>query len=629
MRVVLYILSFFLVSTGAKSQFFLWDTLKLEEVTIYGVPIEKYAIGSRMTETDSMARRIYLSSTVADFLKMQSPVFIKSYGSGMSSTISFRGTGAEHTSVLWNGINISQPTMGQSDFSLFPMFAFGDIKLHHGSSGSLYGSGAIGGSVHLINNPIWEDMSSLELQQEIGSYNLFFTGVGYKLVKNNISSTTRVFRKTAVNDFEFENITIPGRPTYRQQNAGIEQWGFMQDLYYRTASGSYLFLNGWYNFSDREIQPSMADINNDDNQSDQSLRILGGYNHSSSLGHFIFKGGFIQDYMQFNDESPILTNQILGQADYDRDLGEKMDIKISGQINRIGADVESYGEIKDEVRGDIYGSFLWKPLNRVEISINARETAISGYGSGFSPSAGFNYLAFTGEKLMILIKSQVSQGFRVPTLNERFWQPGGNPDLKPEVSTNLEASIDMEWRHNAFSSTFGFTTYNMRVDDWIQWVPGASYWSPENLKKVHAYGFEVSTTHGYQVGYMNQHLRFNYALSRSINMEALNEYDRSAGKQLAYTPVHNFNVSWSVKFKKWFSMLEYCYTGKRYITSDNEDWLDPYNLVNLEAGRSFEIWKLKGNLSGRINNLVNEQYQVIRLRAMPGRNYSVKIRFNL
>ena len=251
MKIVLYIVLFVLAAPGVRAQFFIWDTLKLEEVTVYGIPIEKYAIGSRVSETDSMARSTYLSSSVADFLKMQSPVFIKSYGSGMTSTISFRGTGAEHTSVLWNGININQPTIGQSDFSLFPMFAFGDIKLHHGSSGSLYGSGALGGSVHLSSALEWEDMSSFEFQQEIGSYELFFTGLGYKLVKNNISSATRVFRKSAKNDFEFENITIPGKPTDRQQNAGIEQWGITQDLYYRTSSGSYLFMNGWYNFSDR------------------------------------------------------------------------------------------------------------------------------------------------------------------------------------------------------------------------------------------------------------------------------------------------------------------------------------------------------------------------------------------
>ena len=57
----------------------------------------------------------------------------------MLSTISFRGTGAGHTSVIWNGVNINQPTIGQTDFSLFPVFAFDDIRIFYGASSSIFG----------------------------------------------------------------------------------------------------------------------------------------------------------------------------------------------------------------------------------------------------------------------------------------------------------------------------------------------------------------------------------------------------------------------------------------------------------------------------------------------------------
>ena len=65
----------------------------------------------------------------------------------MLSSISFRGTGASHTAVLWNGINVNQPTIGQSDFSLFPVLAFNKVKVVYGSSSSKFGADVPSGSM--------------------------------------------------------------------------------------------------------------------------------------------------------------------------------------------------------------------------------------------------------------------------------------------------------------------------------------------------------------------------------------------------------------------------------------------------------------------------------------------------
>src|SRR5690606_15465606 len=47
------------------------------------------------------------TSTFTDFLLVNSPVYFKENGAGMVSSPSFRGTTAQQTAVLWNGIEIN------------------------------------------------------------------------------------------------------------------------------------------------------------------------------------------------------------------------------------------------------------------------------------------------------------------------------------------------------------------------------------------------------------------------------------------------------------------------------------------------------------------------------------------
>ncbi|WP_081490434.1 TonB-dependent receptor [Pontibacter sp. BAB1700] len=134
----------------------------LRTVEIFGKPAEVFASGSRVSTIDSSFIRTYASGTIADALQSRTPVFLKTNGASGISTPSFRGTSATHTAVLWNGLNISQPALGQSDLSLLPLSSIGSIAVQHGAAGAMYGSGAIGGLFCLTpqpgKNPVLEQM---------------------------------------------------------------------------------------------------------------------------------------------------------------------------------------------------------------------------------------------------------------------------------------------------------------------------------------------------------------------------------------------------------------------------------------------------------------------------------------
>ena len=128
---------------------------RLPEARVRGARPEQFAVGSRRLELDSAALAQYRGGTAADVLGARSGLYIKNYGPGQLATISLRGTAAQHTAVLWNGLNIALPTLGQNDLALLPISGNTQLAVQPGPAAALYGSGAVGGAIILRTEPDW------------------------------------------------------------------------------------------------------------------------------------------------------------------------------------------------------------------------------------------------------------------------------------------------------------------------------------------------------------------------------------------------------------------------------------------------------------------------------------------
>ena len=105
----------------------MYDTLQLSELEIIS-NMDDLGSPTKTTTIDSIAWKELNLGDIGELLAASTPVFVKSYGRGSLSTVSFRGTGASHTKVLWEGININSPMLGQTDFSLLPVSFFDEGK---------------------------------------------------------------------------------------------------------------------------------------------------------------------------------------------------------------------------------------------------------------------------------------------------------------------------------------------------------------------------------------------------------------------------------------------------------------------------------------------------------------------
>ena len=126
---------------------------QLKKITITTDRLTIYSAGTKNLRFDEKTLLQHRHRNLSDLLQDESPIFIKSYGLGGLATTSARGGSAQHTAILWNGFQINNASTGQIDLSLIPMQSAGSVAIQYGGSCALWGSGAVGGAIHLQAKP--------------------------------------------------------------------------------------------------------------------------------------------------------------------------------------------------------------------------------------------------------------------------------------------------------------------------------------------------------------------------------------------------------------------------------------------------------------------------------------------
>jgi len=124
---------------------------RLKEVVIADAKLRKFSSSQTILSlNDSILSKN--SALLTNLLNYNSVLYFKEYGRGMLSTVAFRGTTASQTAVIWNGININSQMNGSTDFNTISGTDYNSIAVKGGGGSVIYGSGAIGGTVHLNND---------------------------------------------------------------------------------------------------------------------------------------------------------------------------------------------------------------------------------------------------------------------------------------------------------------------------------------------------------------------------------------------------------------------------------------------------------------------------------------------
>ena len=641
--------------------------IAIREVTVYGQRPMK-DIGVQRTRIDSAVLKENVSLSMADVLAFNSSIFVKSYGRATLSTVAFRGTSPSHTQVTWNGMKINSPMLGMTDFSMIPSYFIDDASLLHGTSSVNETGGGLGGAVRLSTKPAQADGFGLQYVQGVGSFSTFDEFLRLTYGDDHWQVSTRAVYSSSPNDYKYRNrdkkeniyddeMNIIGSyyPIERNRSGSYKDLHLLQEIYYNTGRGDRFGLNAWYINSNRELQMLTTDYGEesdfDNRQREHTFRGILSWDHLRSDWKLAAKAGYIHTWMAYDYErdpgngimqtmtrSRSRINTFYGQADGEyyldkwlftasltahQHMVESRDKNIILQQGNKA--IVGYDTNRMELSSSL--SAKWRPTDRVGISAVLREEL---FGDTFSPLIPALFLdGVISRRGNIMAKASVSRNYRFPTLNDLYFLPGGNPDLKPERGWTYDAGLSFAvGREGVYSLSGSASWFDSYVSDWILWLPTTKgFFSPRNVKDVHAYGVELQSSLEVALSpSMQLALDGTYSWTPSINEgEPMSPADKSVGKQLPYVPEHTATFTGRLTWRSWSLLYKWNYYSKRYTMSSNDlslsGSLPTYfmNNVTLEKGLSFAWADLSLKLA--VNNLFDEEYLSVLSRPMPGINF--------
>lgn len=135
-----------------------------------GVAVPQHLLGSSVTVLDAKVLTERQTRDVADILR-DVPGLAVNVSPGLTQ-IRMRGTEANHTLVLVDGIEVSDPYYGEFDFGTLIADDAARIEVLRGQQSALYGSDAIGGVIHYMSGS-GQDAPGASLRAEAGSFGSF------------------------------------------------------------------------------------------------------------------------------------------------------------------------------------------------------------------------------------------------------------------------------------------------------------------------------------------------------------------------------------------------------------------------------------------------------------------------
>ncbi len=629
MRVWILILIFFLTGNMVFGQI---ETVELDEIVVEALPFEKYLAGSKIQKSDSMQLAQLSHRTLADYLKLNSTVYIKEQGNAMLASISFRGTGASHTGVFWHGININSLTLGSTDFNSVPIFLFDEVAIHYGGASALHGSDAIGGSVHVHTRPAWTKGMKAQIRQDVGSFGNVFTGIKMNFGNGRWESRTKVFNRLLSNNFTYKVTDRLGVESgIVQENAAVHNKALMQEFNTIVGKSGYLSLKGWYGENYHQIQPMMVSYKDQpqigDELEDKNLRLLAEYQRYQKKGSLTAGLGYVWDYQVFNQSDLIETKRVIANLDYEWEITTSTTLKSGGNAQYIAPSVWSYPEDLNEWRGDVFLSLRQLLMPHWDLSLNVRRTFVPFIDAPVAPSISTSYKVPLA-KSELLFRIQADRSYRVPTFNDRYWGDLGRKDLKPEQGYSTEAGFNLIQRLDGGGQfEFDVAGYYMLIDDWIAWKPSGNVWRPYNLKQVQSSGLEVQSKFRNQYSAMTLEAGVMYAYNRATLLKGITESDPAVGYQLPYTPMHRAGVFGNLSYKGYSFSINNQFTGPRLGIDVINEKVHAFLLTDIQLAKQFSFGRQLFSLEGSMLNAFNVDYQNINRYAMPGRNYLLSIQF--
>ncbi len=573
---------------------------------------------------DSTQKQFFVTQDATSLLEATSNAFVRNYGLSNLSTLSMRGSSVAQTNVLWNNIPIQNTMLGLTDLSTVPNFFFDEMMVYPSGFNQKGKSQSMAGRLELNNENKFSE-KLIWRSKFLAGYESFensMLGAQVGMTAKEWNASINYYNRQGKNRYEFYNTYSEKLDTIAHAFARQEQ--LMADLGFRPNAHHTFNLHYWRINNYREIPPLAFEKNIDRAEENKVNRF--GLGHQFSKDKFTWQTslGLTIDSFRYKDRFATLNSiakvtNIPLQSSTTYFLNTKSDIGISYNQQLSFYRQKNIAESLEQYGAQVFynNSNIWKRM-QLNLFLQKQFTSIDEnpltYGARLSKKIGQQQLLY----------ASYNTNYRIPTLNELYYFPGGNENLKPEKSKNVEISGRAFFAKKNIEIENHLAVYSRWVDDWILWT-GSAIFFPDNIAEVWSRGVE----NNFSVSYKNNDWTLRndvlVAYNRATSQQSYFVNDQSVGRQIPYVPRNTWRTNFYAKYKKIAVQINYTYTGYRFLTRDETEFVTPYSLLNFFAGYNFLVKNQQIILQAKVNNILDEAYESVRGRIMPSRNFAISI----
>lgn len=614
---------FIICSFAAKSQTF--DSTKSLKAF---VKTTNYIIKDGIfSKTDKLASEVGISTNenLGDILQDQSINYLKNYGPGNLSSISSRGGNAQQTSLIYKDFVLNNPLNGIVDFSSIPACFFNDINIIYGLPSSNWGNGGLAGAILLENNNQTIHKSEIEYGNTFGSFNQKTNYLKLSFKENRFTHSTKIFHKTATNNYPFKNQNLE---IDRQINSAINHTAIMSESNLILNENNHLNVVYFGQKLNREIPPSLYEGLTNAFQKDINHRIFFSYTKLEEKFKMNLKSAFYDEKNTYIDSTRSIygynpCKSLINQIELKSIVPKAHNFSVNLTNSNAFSNGLNYNQKVSINRFSLTGTYVYKKRNWNQL-LNIRVLADENFLTPLTFSYGLNKIVNNNS-----LYFNVGKVYRLPSINDLYWSPGGNQELLPEEGYSID--LGFKWKKDINKKTLFFSPsiYSRWINNWIQWQPSGNFWSAMNIKKVWSRGIETNTDFYSLIHNLKLHLNLKTSYNLSTNVEVLNDNQALINSQLMYCPHYKAVIKVSLSLKTLHLTYYHNYTGYRFTSSDNTSFLPAFHLGRISLSSEFKIKAQAFKIFYKLNNLYNSNYQLIINRPMPLINHEIGINLRL
>jgi vitamin B12 transporter len=635
---------------------------KLKEVKVKTSPLPQIQTITPSQQISAGDFVHYNAFDVADAIRNFTGVILKDYGGiGGLKTVSVRGLSANHTAVLYDGVQISDAENGQVDLSKLNLNNVQEITLYNGQPPSIcmparsFASSSIL-SIKTIKPALNADKPYLITAGiKGGSFGLINPYVQWQQrINNNWSFIVNSYLENANGHYKYKTIGSGADSVRTRNNADISAQQIDGALYWAKSDSNKFNLHVNYYNSDRGLPGAVILYSPAISRQrlwNQDFFTQAGYERIWGNGlHLLINTKVSQLYLRYLDPDYLNTAGRLDQRFTQREFYQsaalayhftsnwEVSYATDIAVNNLDANTVNFTFPTRLTFLNVLASNLTLGKLRIQGSLlntNITETVKLGKAAPerniFSPTLMATLQPFENSNFQL--RAFYKSIFRNPTFDDLYYGGIGNPNLKPEFTKQFDLGATYTKALNGFFNYIAITVdaYYNNVTNKIVFIPKDAFnGSIQNFGKVDIKGFDVGlkTRANIAEGWKGT-LSVNYSYQQALNVT-----DPTSSiylNQLPYTPKNTVSLNAGIDYNHVGIYYNQVISSSRYYTNDNlpADYIPGYAISDASVVYRFLVKGKPVMASAEVNNLFSRNYFVVQSYPMPGRSFRLSFQITI